>query len=687
MMRAASLSALIVTAVLAGCGSGTPPGSPDAPSPSAAAATGQQPADAFLARLREHCGEAFAGSLEVNEPPDADDPFATQPLLMHVRKCGEDGIRIPFHVGSDRSRTWVLTRTASGLRLKHDHRHEDGSPDRVTMYGGDSVAAGTAGRQEFPADPESKALFEREGLTPSLDNVWAMEVEAGQRFTYELSRPGGRQLRVAFDLSRPVPAPPPPWGVDAPEAATTGGPVFSKCRLEHPSGLASYAAECATLQVAEDPATPGGRQIALAVARIPAISRRKSADPVFLIAGGPGMGSAAMYPSVAGAFARVGRDRDIVLVDQRGTGGSAPLRCDVDDQEMLEFDPEALAAEIRRCLATLEKSHDVAQFTTSIAVGDLERVRAALGYERINLYGVSYGSRVAQHYLRRHPQRVRSVILDGVVPPGLVLGPAIALDAEAALQGILARCSADAACRGAFGDPAELYRQLRRELAAASREVTLPDPRTGRPRTLRFGPSQLAVALRLSSYSSAQASLLPYALHAAAREDHFAPLAALFLMSAEGLREVIALGMHNSVVCAEDLPRIRESDIDRERLSDTYLGTDMIDALRVLCAAWPRGPVDRDFHEPLRSDTPVLLLSGGADPVTPPGNGEAALRGLRNARHVVVPDEGHSQVGVHCIDRVFADFMREPAPATLDMRCLERRRTPPFFVGAGGPAP
>lgn len=683
MMRAASLSALIAAAVLVGCGS-------KAPSPAPGPASDLQAADAFLGRLREHCGQAFAGSLEVNEPADPADPFATQALVMHVRECGADELRIPFHVGTDRSRTWVLTRTASGLRLKHDHRHEDGSPDEVTMYGGDTVAPGSAGRQEFPVDADSKTLFEKEGLIPSLDNVWAMEVETGQRFVYELSRPSGRRLRVAFDLSRPVPPPPPPWGSADPAPAAgpaAGGPVFSKCRLEHPSGLASFAAECATLQVAEDPARPEGRQVGLAIARIPAISRRKSPDPVFLIAGGPGMGSAEMYPSVAGAFARVGRDRDLILVDQRGTGGSAPLRCDVDDQEMLEFDPAALDAEIRRCLDTLQRSHDVAQFTTSVAVGDLERLRVALGYERINLYGVSYGSRVAQHYLRRHPERVRSVILDGVVPPGLALGPGIALDAEAALQGILGRCAGDAACRGAFGDPAALYRQLRTELAARPREVTLPDPRTGQPRTLRFGVSQLAVALRLSSYSAAQASLLPYALHAAARNDHYAPLAALFLMSAEGLREVIALGMHNSVVCAEDLPRVRESDVDRERLAATYLGTDMIDALRVLCAAWPRGPVDPDFHQPLRSDAPVLLLSGSADPVTPPANGEAALRGLRNARHIVVPDEGHSQVGVHCMDRVFADFLREPAPATLDVACLARRRTPPFFVGAGGPSP
>jgi hypothetical protein len=214
MLRTLRLFPLLASALLAACGSGSGEHAknPDAGVTEATAATSLQATDAFLARLREHCGQAFAGSLQVNEPPDSSDPFATQSLVMHVRECGENELRIPFHVGTDRSRTWVLTRTGSGLRLKHDHRHEDGSPDKVTMYGGDTVAAGTPGRQEFPVDQESQSLFQSEGLTPSLDNVWAMEVEPGQRFVYELSRPSGRRLRVAFDLSQPIPAPPPPWG-------------------------------------------------------------------------------------------------------------------------------------------------------------------------------------------------------------------------------------------------------------------------------------------------------------------------------------------------------------------------------------------------------------------------------------------------------------------------------------------
>lgn len=189
-----------------------------APSRSSAPSAGDgQAADAFMAALARHCGHAYAGRIVANEPAAANDPFEGKALVMHVRECGKETIRVPFHVGDDHSRTWVLTRTAGGLRLKHDHRHADGQPDRLTMYGGDTATAGTATRQEFPADAETKALFQREGLAVSLANVWAVEVDPGRRFVYELARPG-RLFRVEFDLTTPVPEPPAPWGT-ATEAA------------------------------------------------------------------------------------------------------------------------------------------------------------------------------------------------------------------------------------------------------------------------------------------------------------------------------------------------------------------------------------------------------------------------------------------------------------------------------------
>ncbi|KAB8196180.1 hypothetical protein FKV24_004740 [Lysobacter maris] len=181
--------------------------------PAAAASTAESaPADVFMERMRSLCGQAFAGRIVADQPaPAAGDPFAGQSLVMHVRECDGDTLRIPFHVGGDRSRTWVLSRTATGLRLKHDHRHDDGSEDVLTRYGGDTADAGSAQRQTFPVDAESQALFSREGRSVSNRNVWAMEIVPGQVFAYELSRPQ-RLFRVEFDLSRPIQAPPPPWG-------------------------------------------------------------------------------------------------------------------------------------------------------------------------------------------------------------------------------------------------------------------------------------------------------------------------------------------------------------------------------------------------------------------------------------------------------------------------------------------
>lgn len=169
------------------------------------------PQDAFFTNLSALCGNAYAGRVVTTDAADAS--FASQPLVMHVRDCSADEIRVPFNVGENRSRTWVITRTAEGLRLKHDHRHEDGSEDVLTQYGGDTTNAGSATRQEFPADEHSKQLFRTHNIPVSVDNVWAVEVHPGATFAYELRRPN-RYFRVEFDLTRPVPAPPASWGAN-----------------------------------------------------------------------------------------------------------------------------------------------------------------------------------------------------------------------------------------------------------------------------------------------------------------------------------------------------------------------------------------------------------------------------------------------------------------------------------------
>lgn len=470
-------------------------------------------------------------------------------------------------------------------------------------------------------------------------------------------------------------------------APAAGATTFSPCQIQDLNGIAVYNAECADFAVPENPAKPEGRSIELRVARVPAINREKEPDPLFLLAGGPGMGATALYGNVAPAFRRIHRNRDIVLVDQRGTGSSNALNCPTDDLEMMSATPEQLRDEAERCLKTLSEHADVAYYTTSVAVQDLDHVRAALGYERINLYGGSYGTRVAQHYLRRFPRHTRSVILDGVIAPEQILGPDTAIDAERALESVLARCTRAAACKRKFGNPAEAYRALRESLKSKPVSVTLPDPTTGIPRTIQFGPMQLALVLRLAIYSSEQAALLPLALSFAQQSGNFAPLAGQFLMTLRTVDEIASYGMHNSVVCTEDVPFFDTVKIDREKLEATFLGAAQVDALQSICAIWPHGPIDADLHAPLQSDVPVLLLSGGNDPVTPPANGEKAKAGLENSLHLVLPDLGHGQIAAPCMDRVMADFIRLGTVKGLDTSCTRRAKPMPFFTTLSGPAP
>jgi pimeloyl-ACP methyl ester carboxylesterase len=441
------------------------------------------------------------------------------------------------------------------------------------------------------------------------------------------------------------------------------------------------------LAVPENPSASGGREIRLRVARVPAINRQKAGDPLFLLAGGPGMSASALYGNAAPVFGRIHRDRDIVLVDQRGTGGSNALNCPTDDLEMMSATSEQLRDEAQRCLAKLGEHADVAYYTTSVAVQDLDRVRAALGYERINLYGGSYGTRVAQNYLRRFPSHTRSVILDGVVAPEDILGPDTAIDAENALSNVLARCARDAACGRQFPDPVGDYHALRESLAKKAVSVTMPDPTSGMPRTIEFGAMHLAMVLRLAIYNSEQAALLPLSLNLAHSAGNFAPLAGQFLMTLKTFDEISSYGMHNSVVCTEDVPFFDTVKIDRAKLDATFLGAIQVDALRSVCDGWPRGPLDADLHAPLQSDVPVLLLSGGNDPVTPPANGERAKVGLTNSLHLVLPDLGHGQIGAPCMDRVMADFIRLGTVTGLDTSCTKLARPMPFFTTLAGPAP
>jgi pimeloyl-ACP methyl ester carboxylesterase len=461
---------------------------------------------------------------------------------------------------------------------------------------------------------------------------------------------------------------------------------LAACRIADADGLVSTGALCGKLSVPEDPSDPDGNRIELAVAVVPAVATQAKPDPLVLVAGGPGQASIEGYAPFLSAFASIRRERDLVLVDQRGTGASNRLDCDMpeDALESAEIPPAELAALARACLAELPGRPQF--YTTSIAVQDLDAVRAALGYEQVNLFGGSYGTRVAQHYARNFPGRTRTLVLDGVVPPTMALVPNIAIESQRALDGVYRRCAADAECNRRFPGLAQQFAKLDARLRQGPVSVTLADPVTGASRHVEVSRGHLVTMARMLTYSPGAASILPLLLHEAATNGNLAPLAAQAEMLGNDLERMIAMGMHHSVVCAEDAPRFADA-VDRETLEATAIGALMLDGMTAICEVWPHGPVDEEFSKPLDSTVPALLLSGEFDPATPASYGEMAAEGFRNGLHLVLPGQGHGQLHLPCVQKLLRQFVDAGSARGLDTACVETIRPAPFFLSFSGSAP
>lgn len=459
-----------------------------------------------------------------------------------------------------------------------------------------------------------------------------------------------------------------------------------ECRLESAITGGSVAARCGWLRVPENREQPQGKELQLHVAVVPALQLKPAADPLFVLSGGPGQAASDFYLSLAPAFARVRRYRDIVVIDQRGTGKSNRLDCKFpDDSDFTLVDPQEIRKIVQSCLTALPG--DPRFYTTSIAVRDLDDVRAALGYQSINLYGVSYGTRVAQHYVRRYPDRVRTAILDGVVPAELPLGPDVAIEAQRALDRAFERCAADAQCAQKFPNIAQQFQALRTRLQARPETLSVASPVNAELVTATLGVAELSAAVRLLSYADDTVSLLPLLIHEAQSAQQPQALAAQYLMIRRSTDEQIANGMHFAVVCSEDAPRWSLANVSDETLAQTYMGTAFMTSMRTICDGWPRGPVDENFSAPLQSKVPMLILSGGNDPVTPAQYGERILSGLPNAKHVVLDGQGHGQLGNGCMPRVAADFIAAGSTARLNDACVRNVAPAPFMLSRSASAP
>lgn len=511
-------------------------------------------------------------------------------------------------------------------------------------------------------------------------------------------------LMLALSPAAAAPARAPADAASVPVApvapvAADGPAGLQPCRLR---GVESPS-QCGRVRRPLNPQQPAGTQIDIHFAVLPAVARHKKPDPVFFLAGGPGQSAIDLAGQVQRLLGRFASRRDIVLVDLRGTGRSAPLACPGDDnanQPLQAATTTTSLAALQRCRDQLQAlpHGDLRHYTTVPAMQDVDAVRQALGVRQLNLVGVSYGTRAALDYLRQFPQAVRRVVLDGVAPPDMALPAAFAADGAAAFQALLDGCQADARCRQQHPRLAAQWQALR---ASLPRSVTVAHPMTGRDETLLLDLPLLEGLVRAPLYAPVLATALPQAL-AEAAAGRFTPLLGLALALGGGARgSALAQGLHYAVVCNEDLPRVPlllPPPPSPPPTSQTPpaagvagpaagapFGSTVLARYRQACAGWPQAPVPADFYRVPPSPQPVLLLSGARDPATPPRHGQRVALALgAQAQHVVVPHAGHGVLSLACVrEMVFRFVDTDEAPAAVDTRCLQQLPSPPPYRGPG----
>ncbi len=480
-------------------------------------------------------------------------------------------------------------------------------------------------------------------------------------------------------LAAAVGAAPPVSAETAPKSAPTKSAPsleLTPCTIE---GV-SIPVRCGRYEVFEHREAKSGRKIALKVVVLPATGPNPAPDPIVFFAGGPGEGVTDYAPGVA----RSGmvKKRDVVLVDVRGTGGSNPLTCpyQTDGSRQLDLLEEFLPLEgVKACRAKLETSNDLSTYVTPVLVDDVHEVVTALGYDKVNLSGGSYGTYASQAYMRRHPEGVRTAILEGVVAFDTRLPLEVARNAQAALDGLLAECAAEAPCAAAFPDLAGDLRTVLTRIKEKPGRATVVDPKTGKDTERELSWAVVIQTLRYMSYSSASAQEIPLAIHLAAHGDWsiFARNATVYGGALGGMPD----GLYLSVTCPEDVARIRDEDV-AAAVAGTYLGDYRIRQQRGACALWPKTKLAADFWEPLHSSIPTLVINGERDPVTPVKDAVLVAKGLSNSRTIIVPDGAHGSDGLEgldCLDEIQGRFVDQAGFDGLDIEgCLAKIRRPPF---------
>ena len=469
--------------------------------------------------------------------------------------------------------------------------------------------------------------------------------------------------------------------VDRSLAVTPNYDLLSQCerpREARRSAIVSVSL-CGSISVFENRETRTGRKIDLNIMLIPASTAVVKPDPIFFLAGGPGQSAVHTGPFLFPRLDKLRRERDIVLVDQRGTGKSNSLACEFESEfDLLDVTLDEAAAlqveNLERCLG--EYQADPALYTTPIAMDDLDQVREALGYKKINLMGISYGTRAALVYLRRHEDSVRSMVLDSVVPLTMSIPANIAIDAQAAFETLLADCRAQVGCEAAFPQLRDHFSELIYRMRQSPPTITIAHPRTGERTTGTLEPGIINRLIRAVMYDRTLSTLLPLAIEQA-YDGNFQPLMTMaYAFTGDG--STLSAGMMASVLCSEDMRRVSQPKNSADFDNAIY------SSLEPTCRFWPIGEIPESYFEPVTSDVPVLLLSGILDPVTPPKYGWEAARTLSNSEHIVVPGVGHGTSLQGCIPKLLHEFFNNPDPGSLNASCVSDLSRPPFFTSFAG---
>ena len=437
--------------------------------------------------------------------------------------------------------------------------------------------------------------------------------------------------------------------------------------------------QCGKLTVFENRATRSGRTIDLNVIVLPALDQDHKREPLFDLAGGPGMASTSSARLYATALKEYRRHRDVVLVDQRGTGASNPLNCShtTDPQYFLN---EMLPVDyVRDCRRELEHRADLTQYTTPVAADDLDDVRARLGYERINLFGLSYGTRAALVYMRQHPERVRSAVLMGVTPTDHKMPLYHARDGQRAMNLLLEECAADQACDNAFPNIKKELNELLVRLGREPAQAKYILPESGKEVSVTIAGPVFAEKLRSALYTPPGARKLPLIVHRAAQGD-FSPFFKMVIPVERSRPDSIAEGMYLSVTCNEDT-RYIDATAAAEMNRGNILGDYRVEQQVRACSLWPKARLASDYSKPVFSRVPVLILSGYMDPITPPVWGEEVASHLPNSRHVIIRHHAHVPFGlshIECMDKIILEFIDKGDPKSINASCVDEMLPPPF---------